>query len=507
MTLEGQVGKCFAVGFEGTSAPPYLLEWLNEGRVGGVILFARNVDHPAQLAALTQTLHAAAREPILIGIDQEGGTVARLRGAFTEAPSAMALSNTDDPQTAEAAYHLLGQEMYELGINWDYAPVLDLAYNRENPSVGTRSFGRGAERVGRFARAAVRGLQRAGVAACAKHFPGLGNTAVDSHLALPTLDTPLDHMLQHDLEPYRQVIAEGVASVMTTHTRFTALDPQHPATVSPVVVRRLLREELGYDGLVTTDCMEMRAIADHYTPSESAVMALLADVDIVLFSHTRAVQEAAMQAVIDAVKHGRLPLSRVESANARRARLLERFPAAETDLSRIGSSERRQTMEAIAARGLSLLKGSLPPIAFDERTAFVEFASALESAVMESGGHTTLRQQLDALGMRPRYVALRPTGDDPHTAQAVEQARQAQIAIIATRSAHLLPDQAACARQIAEQARVVVHLCLRTPYDAGLIDAQAVIATCGDSQPQIAAVLRALRGEVNPAHGLRVDVA
>jgi hypothetical protein len=164
-------------------------------------------------------------------------------------------------------------------------------------------------------------------------------------------------------------------------------------------------------------------------------------------------------------------------------------------------------MEAIAARGLSLLKGSLPPIAFDERTAFVEFASALESAVMESGGHTTLRQQLDALGMRPRYVALRPTGDDPHTAQAVEQARQAQIAIIATRSAHLLPDQAARARQIAEQAHAVVHLCLRNPYDAGLIDAETIIATCGDSQPQIAAVLRALRGEVNPAHGLRVDVA
>jgi beta-N-acetylhexosaminidase len=506
MTLEQQVGKCFGVGFEGTSAPPYLLEWLAAGRVGGVVLFARNVDSPTQLATLTQTLRAAASAPLLISIDQEGGTVARLRGAFTEAPGALALSNTDDPQAAETAYGLLGQEMRELGINWNYAPVVDLTYNRENPTVGTRSFGRGAERVGRFARAAVRGLQRAGVAACAKHFPGLGNTTVDSHLALPTLDTPLDHMLQHDLEPYRQVIAEGVASVMTTHTRFTVLDPRHPATVSPLVVRRLLREELDYEGLVTTDCMEMRAIADHYTPGESAVLALLADVDIVLFSHTRAVQEAAMQAVIDAVKDGRLPLSRIESANARRAQLLERFPAADPDPSRIGLSERRQVMETIAARGVSLLKGSLPEIAFDERVALVEFTSALESAVMESGGHTALRYQLEALGMHPRYVALRPMGDDPRVAQAVEQAQQAQITIIATRNAHLLPDQVERARQIAAQAHTVVHLCLRNPYDAGLIDAETIIATCGDSQPQIAAALGVLRGELDAAHGLRVDV-
>jgi beta-N-acetylhexosaminidase len=506
MNLEQQVGQCFMVGFEGTSAPPYLLEWLAAGRVGGVILFARNVQSPAQLAALTQSLHDAAPAPILVSIDQEGGTVARLRGAFTEAPSALALANTDDPHAAETAYRLLGQEMRELGINWDYAPVVDLTYNRENPTVGTRSFGRSAAQVGRFARAAVRGLQGAQVAACAKHFPGLGNTAIDSHVALPTVDTPLEHMLQYDLEPYRQVIAEGVASIMTTHTRFPALDAQHPATVSPVIIRRLLREALGYDGLVTTDCMEMRGIADHYTPAESAIMALLGEVDIVLVSHTRATQEAAMRGVLEAAQQGRIPLSRIQQANARRARLLNQIAVRQVDISRVGSPDRRQMMEEIAVRGLSLLKGSLPEMAFDEQVAFVEFASSLESEVMEAGGQTGIRQQLAALGMQPRYVALRPTGEDPHVAAALAAAQQAKITVIATRNAHLLPDQAERARQIAAQGHVVVHLCLRNPYDAELFPAETIIATCGDSQPQIAAALRALRGDVEIASGLKADV-
>ncbi len=506
MNLEQQVGQCFLVGFAGTSAPPYLLEWLAAGRVGGVILFARNVESPAQLAALTQSLHEAALAPILIGIDQEGGTVARLRGAFTEGPAAMALANTGDPHAAETAYRLLGQEMRELGINWDYAPVVDLAYNHENPTVGTRSFGRSAAQVGRFARAAVRGLQGAQVAACAKHFPGLGNTAVDSHLALPTVDVTLEHLLEHDLEPYRQVIAEGVASIMTTHTRFPTLDAQHPATVSPVIVRQLLREALGFDGVVTTDCMEMRGIADHYTPSESAIMALLGDVDIVLVSHTPATQEAAMRGVLEAVQQGRIPLSRIQQANVRRARLLAQVVMPHVDISRVGSPERRRMMEEIAARGLSLLKGRLPAITFDQQVAFVEFASALESEVMEAGGQTGIQQQLAALGLTPRYVALQPIGDDLRMEQALAAAREAAITIIATRNAHLLPDQAERARQIAAQARTVVHLCLRTPYDAGLFDAAAVLATCGDGQPQLAAALRALRGDFVVASGLRGDI-
>ncbi|MBC7870688.1 MAG: beta-N-acetylhexosaminidase, partial [Chitinophagaceae bacterium] len=323
------IGNLFMFGFHGTTAPDYLLAWLHEGKVGGVILFARNVENPQQLAVLTAQLHNAASQPILIAIDQEGGTVARLRGDFLESPSAMALSNTDAAENAETAYGLLAAEMRHLGIIWDYAPVVDITYNRDNPTVGTRSFGTNPDRVGLYASHAVRGLQSERIAACAKHFPGLGNTTIDTHLALPTLDTPLEHLIATDLAPYRAVIDENIASIMTTHTKFLALDEEHPATLSPVIVKRLLRDALQYEGVVTTDCMEMKAIADNYGAGESAVLAILAGIDIVLFSHTPTMQQQAFEAVTEAMNSGRIPAHFVQQANERREKLIAQFAITE----------------------------------------------------------------------------------------------------------------------------------------------------------------------------------
>jgi beta-N-acetylhexosaminidase len=499
MDLTQLVGQCFMVGFQGTSAPQYLLEWLHEGRVGGIILFARNVENPRQLAALTRSLHAAAAFPLLISIDQEGGTVARLRGGFTESPSAMALARTGSEDNARQAYAILGAEMRALGINWDYAPVLDMAYNRENPTVGTRSFGADPQVIGAYGAQAVRGLQSAGVAACAKHFPGLGNTAVDTHVALPTLSTRLEHVMSVDLLPYRAVMAEDVASIMTTHTIFADLDRDFPATLSPVVVPRLLREYLGYEGVVTTDCMEMKAIASHHSPGESAVMALLAGVDIVLFSHTREMQQAAMTAVEDALRSGRVPLQRVQQACARRQQLIERYGITPAGISHasVNLPEHRATMRDIAGQAITLLAGAAPEMTFDEGVAFVEFASLLESDVMESGGQTGIKTLLDEMHMHPSYAALKPSGAVTGLEDAISAAKRAKITIIATRNAHLIPEQAARARQIAEHAHIVVHVCLRNPYDAGLVEASTVLASYGDAQPQIEAVLQALRGDID----------
>ena len=304
--------------------------------------------------------------------------------------------------------------------------------------------------------------------------------------------------------PYREVIADGLDSVMTTHTTFLALDNDHPATLSPTIIKRLLREELGYDGLVTTDCMEMKAIADHYGAGESAIMALLGDVDIVLFSHTREMQETALDAVTRAVERGRIPLARIESANERRARLLERVAMDEIYTTQVNSTARQESMIEIAAQGLSLLRGLTPEMDFDERVAFIEFASSLESEVMEAGGHTGIRTLLDDMDMHPAYVALKPYGEDALVDEAIAAAKRAKITIIATRNAYLLPEQAERARQIADAAHTVVHVCLRNPYDGDVLNAETVLASCGDSKPQVAAVLRALRGDVTVQDGLRL---
>ncbi|MFN8449093.1 MAG: beta-N-acetylhexosaminidase [Anaerolineae bacterium] len=294
-SMADKIGQMLCVGFAGLTAPDYLLDWLRAGRVSGVILFARNVESPEQLARLTESLHAAAKFPLLVSIDQEGGTVARLRDGFTESPGALALASAAEDRLARAerVTRMLGEEMRALGINWVYAPAVDLLHHFENPALGTRSFGTDADAVSDLAVASVRGFQSAGVAACVKHFPGLGNTAVDTHVALPILSVSEQALLESDLLPYRAAVAAGVASIMTTHTIFSALDAVYPATLSPHIIRRLVRGTLGFQGVVTSDCMEMKAIAAHHSPAESALLAAQAGVDLILFSHTPSMQAAA----------------------------------------------------------------------------------------------------------------------------------------------------------------------------------------------------------------------
>jgi beta-N-acetylhexosaminidase len=293
LSLEEKIGQMLVVGFQGLEPPDHILRWLATGRIGGVILFARNVDSPTQVSELTRACREAAARPILVAIDQEGGVVARLREGFTESPGAMALGAADSERLAEEVSAALGAEMRALGINWNLAPALDLTHNIDNPSVGVRSLGTDPVRVGRLGVAQVRGFQGAGVAATAKHFPGKADTPVDPHVRLPVIEGPLDDMWETDLVPFRAASEAGIAAVMVTHVQFKALEPEYPSTLSPRIIQGLLREDVGFRGLVSTDCMEMKAVTDRYGPGESAVLAALAGANIIFFSHTRELQEDA----------------------------------------------------------------------------------------------------------------------------------------------------------------------------------------------------------------------
>lgn len=505
--LEEQIGQMLMVGFPGLEAPDYILNWLREGRVGGIILFARNVDSPPQLAALTATLHNAARYPLLIAIDQEGGTVARLRQGFTESPGAMALAASDNLTLTEDVDRMLATEMQALGINWNFAPVLDLAYNAANPAVGTRTFGPDPAKVAAFGAAAVRGFQSGGVAACAKHFPGLGNTAIDTHLALPNLDTPLEQLLSRDMQPFRAAIEAGLTSIMSTHTIFSALDRDYPTTLSPVIIQRLVRGELRFDGVVASDCMEMKAIADHYGPGESAVLGALAGLDIVIFSHTRAMQEGAFDALVAAVHSGRLPLARVEEANRRLGKLKTAFPPHPPDTARIGQPAHRELAQKAGRDGLVLLRtdGSLP---LDQGAALIEFASNLDSGILESGSMTGLGTQMRQRFPSMPILALPSIPEQSGMVdQAMALAKSTNTLVLAARNAHLNPAQLGLARRFMEAANRVVLVCLRNPYDASVLpDARTVLCTCGDSTPSLIAAVEALAGDFRPAGRLPVAI-
>jgi beta-N-acetylhexosaminidase len=421
----------------------------------------------------------------------------------------MALSAAlNGPELAERVSEMLAVEMSALGINWDFAPALDLAYNAANPAVGTRSFGTDSQRVAEMGGAAVRGFQRGGVAACAKHFPGLGNTAIDTHLALPVLDTSLEQLRKNDMQPFRTPIENGIASIMTTHTIFSALDSELPATLSPVIIQRLLREELNFKNVVASDCMEMKAIADHYTPAETAVLGALAGLDIILFSHTRSMQEAAYDGLLEAVKSGRVSMDIVEGANQRIAVLKAAFPAHNPDLTVIKKPAHLELALKAARAGTVLLhdSGLLP---LDKGAALVEFASQLDSGILESGGISGFASAVHQHFPDMPTISL---GSDGYNASAIERAKQAaqsaSVLVLATRSANINPEQLALAQELIKTAKQVVLVCLRNPYDAGVLSgAGTVICTSGDSQPSLEAAAEVLAGVFKPDGKLPVPVA
>jgi len=348
--LETQAARLFSVGFHG-KAPSDDLRALLERGVGGVIFFSRNVGDPAEVADSTSAIKRQAGRPLIISLDQEGGKVARLRRGFSELPSMRALGETHDPALAREVGALIGRELRAVGFDLNYAPVLDVDTNPDNPVIGSRSFGRTAERVSALAVALQSGLESAGVAACGKHFPGHGDTKQDSHLELPRLSHSLDRLRQVELRPFVAAIAAGIPALMTAHVVFEPLDPLYPATMSRAVLHGLLREELGYDGLLISDDLEMRAIADHYEVAETVLRGLDAGIDQFLCCHTAALAHRAIDAVVHAVERGQLSRERLASANKRIQSFTARYarPAFETpDLSVLRCAAHLALLEQVA---------------------------------------------------------------------------------------------------------------------------------------------------------------
>jgi len=322
--LEKQAAKLFCVGFQGKSPPAELVELQARG-VSGAILFARNIESPEQAAELNLALKEKAPAPFLLSVDQEGGRVMRLRAPFMPLPPMRVLGRAADPELARRLGAAMGAELRELGFDLDFAPVLDVDTNPANPVIGDRSFARESELVSALGAALIEGLQGAGIAACGKHFPGHGDTSQDSHLVLPSLPHALERLEAVELPPFAAAIRAGVATIMTAHVIFEALDARYPATMTRPALDGILRDRLGFDGVVISDDLEMRAIADNFGIEEAVVRGVNAGVDLFLVCHTPSKQHEAIDALIHAVEDGRVERGRLEEAGRRIDRLVERF--------------------------------------------------------------------------------------------------------------------------------------------------------------------------------------
>ena len=329
--FERDAARCVFVGISGLTPTKDEIDLVKRG-VGGIILFARNVQEPAQVAELSRELKAAAPGPLLVSIDQEGGRVQRLRPPFWTAwPSMRRLGQIDEQggilglngtAVAEKVGRLIARELSACGIDLDYAPVVDVDTNPLNPVIGDRSFGRDPKRVARLGVAFAQGLERNQVASCVKHFPGHGDTSQDSHLTLPRLAHDKQRLWEVELVPFVAAARAGLASVMTAHVRFEAFD-RLPATLSPVSLE-LLRRDVEFSGCCISDDLEMRAISETWGVPDAAELAVGAGCDAVLVCHTLRHQHDSIDAIARGARAGPLSRERLNEASLRVA-VLQRF--------------------------------------------------------------------------------------------------------------------------------------------------------------------------------------
>ncbi len=370
MTLSEKVGQLFQVGFIGTGITAEIKELIEDYHVGGIIYFHRNFESPDQIKVLSSALQDLAISsrnglPLIISIDQEGGVVTRLKGV-THYPGCMIIGATRSSELSFRAGKASARELMKLGINMNLAPVLDVNNNPENPVIGVRSFGEDPELVAELGTAFIRGMQEGGIISCAKHFPGHGDTVTDSHLDLPVIKHERKRLAEVEFYPFEKAIKNGVDSIMAAHVYFPAIEPEPgiPATLSYRVLTRLLRKEMGYKGLIITDCMEMNAIAKTFGTIKGAVKAIQAGCDMVLISYNPLHQKAAIEEVISAVKSGVISEDTIEQSVTRVLKLKEKRIGLEFEEYGVFSEfipekihdEGRAVSFEIARRGVTLVR-------------------------------------------------------------------------------------------------------------------------------------------------------
>lgn len=362
--LRDLVGQMFIVGFDGYSVPNDFKNFLQEYNLGGTIYFKRNVQSPAQIAELSNEIQFGCRTKknpaLFISIDHEGGKVNRLVKPFTKFPGNDHLGELNSPKIAYEFGAVLARELSAVGININYAPVVDVNTNEKSPIIASRAFSSDPEICGKMGSAVCRGLQKFGVMAVAKHFPGHGDTKEDSHFVLPTVDKTVAQLEEIELLPFRRVIRSRVDGIMTAHILNPKLDPKYPATMSEFTMKKLLREELRYTKLIISDDLEMKAIADNYGADEAAVLSVKAGCDLLIYRGDNGLPTAQIEAIVKAVESGRIEKAEIEKSfkrieEAKKAYCTLKGPVDVTQVGKhIGLPEHFQLAEIV-------LKKEIPP--------------------------------------------------------------------------------------------------------------------------------------------------
>lgn len=455
-------------------------------RFGGFVLFPGDTAVIQDVRALTDALRAREDRPPVLAIDQEGGVVARLRQGAEPMPPMMALGAADDMELSQRAGEQVAFDLRRAGCTLDFAPVLDLALDPDNTVIGTRSFGADPQRVASLAEAFARGLLQGGILPCYKHFPGHGATPVDSHQALPIIDADEATLRFRDLVPFAMV-AGNAPALMSAHVLVQAFDAQRPATLSPRIAHDLLRGEMGFGGALVTDCLEMQAVAVSES-AQSAVEALAAGADLLLFSHDLDLAVAAAQAVEAAVSDGRVPLERLQEAHARVTRLRE---AGVVPLPLDALAPHPGVGREIGRRAVTLVRG-LP------------HADPVASIAVSFGGSGAMLRR-EAPALEELSASIDPAAEE--TKVILDKLAQSQRRpLLLAQRARRYSAQAGAIAEILNRYPDALVVSLFEPFDLGLFgNARHLLAAYGDDEASIGGIADVIFGGSMPTGRLPVS--
>jgi beta-N-acetylhexosaminidase len=504
LSLEARVGQLMMVGFYGTEVDEDVEALVRGHLVGGVCLFRHNIRDAAQVARLNDGLRRLLINhiPPFLALDQEGGTVVRVQDQVVVLPSNMALGATRSPELAYAAGRAQGEDLKRLGFNMNLAPVLDVNLNPRNPVIGVRSYGDSVPLVSELGRAFVRGQEEAGLVTVAKHFPGHGATDADSHKALPVMTETREEVLAQ-MEPFRAAIQDGLDGLMTAHVAIPRLTGDDvPATLSPQVLGGLLRQELGFDGLVLTDEMEMEAIAQRYGVGRAAVLAVKAGADMVLVPWREEKKTEVYEELLAAVRSGELPAARLEQAVRRvltakvRRGLFEAPPVLEERLASPPPPGNGEVAHLIARASVTLLRtdGRHFPLSPSTRIAVITAEPSLAEAIQARAPRASVLT-VPAWPSKSQRAALRQ--------KARKAALAADVVVVGLINSH----QTELVTMAAATGRPVVVVSMGVPYLAEIVhEARAVLAVYSYQPASTAAAAAALFGEIGTPGRLPVSL-
>lgn len=521
LNLLQKIGQMLAFGWQGSTeeenftVSEHARELVEDFQVGGIALFARNANTPEQVATTVNEFQSLSELPLLVMVDQEGGMVARLGHPFAIFPGNMALGATGSVDYCRRAAQAIARQLAAVGVNLNFAPCVDVNNNPDNPIIGVRSYGESPESVAALGAAAIDGFQSMGVMASAKHFPGHGDTCADTHFTLPTIPYDRERLDAVELLPFRAAIEAGVASIMTSHIVFPELDEVYPTTLSERILTGLLRNEMGYDGLIVTDCLEMKALADQYGAAEVAVLSVKAGADILLASHSPDFQREMRDGIAKAVESGVISEEQIDDSVRRILAAKEQYQLESrrtVDVasveSAIGHPEIRQLEREIAEKAVTLVRNEdgLLPLRTNGSTKLAVVgmhpATELFAAAIRTRHPNTRELRVDLSPTRKQLSSLDALVHESNAVLVAMFPREPFTSGLVNQEV-----QAALVNRILESGAPVIIVAAREPY--GLRDfpkARTCVATYGYPEVSVRAAADLIFGLVHPSGRLPVTV-